>query len=210
MRNERQVEFETFKFNLDIDTTKGDFKDNKINRKILSLSFSDSSSPNAKLKVHFKEGDSLILRPGRVIHLKEPSDGATFTWDSQPSEWATIEISDKVYFPSSDYLSNTTFMAEARPTKFKQTIETLINDEPKRVLENNQDRLYVTIYNNSEYDLRYGSKEDGDNYKTNGPYTSELDKVVPPMKKKKIFWNKELYLYINGSNADITLSEALI
>lgn len=200
MQNERQVEFQSYKFNLDTTTVDGDYKDNRINQKILSLSFSDSSSPNVKLKVKFKEGDELILRPGRVVHLKEISLGAIFTWDSQPSEWAVIEISDKVYFPSSDYLSNTTFMAETEATVFKKSTKTTSWASSVKVLDNDQNRRWVKIFNLGSSLVKYGTKEEADEGYTNGMSNFGTEKIIYPRSSKIIKTNKDLWAYSSGDS----------
>lgn len=122
MIGDRQVEFQTFRLNLDNKTSYSDLKNNRIRQKILSLCVSGAKSANAIVKVKFKEGDELILWPGRVVHLSQPTTEAIFSWEAQTGEYLDIEISDKVLFPSSDFAKQTSLVSNIPSNKVSKLV----------------------------------------------------------------------------------------
>lgn len=200
MANERKTEFSIFKVELDEKTEIRDHKKNRYNGYIKSIRVGRSSSPNAVFKVKLKEGDEINLWPGRIINLTERSEGAIFSWDALPNEWAEIEISENAYFVAGDYQgsssgSSTTakeFRKSAVDLIRYQTVEEEEVCETKIILSKNEKRIYAIIENPNPEGIFIGTLENISNA-ISGLIRRTTSIRIMPFSKKRVDLTGELY-----------------
>lgn len=146
MINERQVEFETLRIELDAKTDYSEHKKNRFNRPIKSLRVGLSSSPNVILYAKFKEGDEITLWPGRIVNLSEKSEGVIFRWEGQVNEWVELEVSTGAPYVGGDYRP---LKFEASPTAstFRKTYFDVDDITPIQIMAPNENRVLARISN---------------------------------------------------------------
>lgn len=202
MANERRTEYFTLKLELDDKTEYRDYKKNRYSGYIRSIRVGRASSPNAVFKIRLKEGDEISLWPGRIVNFTERSEGATFSWDSLPQEWAEIEISESSYFVGGDYQtsssssggstakevrkSNYDLVRYYHPTTFEQIFET------KKVLSQNDKRLYAIIENPNPEAIFVGS-ETNINKSISSLIRRKTSIRIMPFSKKRVDITGELF-----------------
>lgn len=146
MMNERQVEFETLKIELDNKTDYSQHKKNRVNRPIKSLRVGLSSSPNVILYAKFKEGDEITLWPGRIVNLTAASEGVIFRWEGQVNEWVELELSTSAPFASGDYRP-LEFDASSSPETFRKTLFQINQTTALQIMAPNENRVYAIVRN---------------------------------------------------------------
>lgn len=157
MANERRTEYFTLKLELDDKTEYRDHKKNRYSGYIRSIRVGRASSPNAVFKIRLKEGDEISLWPGRIVNFTERSEGATFSWDSLPLEWAEIEISESSYFVSGDYQAGSS-SSSSTGKSFRKNEYELNSTTPVQILSTNDKRVSVKIENNGQTPIFVGEQ----------------------------------------------------
>lgn len=147
MGNERRVEYTTIKLELDERTSYYDYKKNRYSGYIKSIRVGRSSSPNAVFKVRLKEGDEIQLWPGRIINFSQRSEGAVFSWDSLPNEWAEIEVSEDTFFVASESSDFSNGVIGETAKSFKKSKFTVNAVTATKILSNNDLRTKAIIHN---------------------------------------------------------------
>lgn len=194
MSNERVIEYTTIKLELDEVTTYSDHKKNRFSGNIKSIRVGRASSPNAIFKVKLKEGDEIQLWPGRIINFSEKSLGAVFSWDSLPNEWAEIEISENTFFVAGDsHFGSGGSGGVAK--EFRRSSHDLIRFyqgnpvfaetiQSKKILSQNDKRLYAIIENPNPEAIFVGKEADIDNSISSLIRLTTSIRIMPFSKKK--------------------------
>ena len=207
MGNERRIEYTTTRVELDEKTSYADHKKNRVSGYIRSIRVGRASSPNAIFKVRMKEGDEIILWPGRIINFSERSEGAVFSWDSLPNEWAEIEISESSYFVAGES-SGSSGSSGGVASEFRKSVVPLLRYyDPityvetftkEKILSVNDKRIYAIIENMNPDPIIIGSSENIDNSISSLIRQSTSIKIMP-FSKLKIEITGELYAIRDSS-----------
>ena len=158
-------------------------------------------------KVRMKEGDEIILWPGRIINFSERSEGAVFSWDSLPNEWAEIEISESSYFVAGES-SGSSGSSGGVASEFRKSVVPLLRYyDPityvetftkEKILSVNDKRIYAIIENLNPDPIIIGSSENIDNSISSLIRQSTSIKIMP-FSKLKIEITGELYAIRDSS-----------
>lgn len=181
-QNERRVEYSTFKLELDEKTEYRDHKKNRYSGYIRSIRVGRASSPNAVFKIRLKEGDEISLWPGRIVNFSERSEGATFSWDSLPQEWAEIEISESSYFVGGDYQASSSGSGSTAK-EFRKSDYALTDSATTKILSVNEKRIKAVIFNNSVCAIFVGNNAEIDPGISAGLRAKKAIKILPFQKK---------------------------
>lgn len=187
--NERQVEFETLRIELDQKTDYAQIKKNRINRTIKGLRVGLSSSPNVIMYAKFKEGDEITLWPGRIINLSTPSEGLMLRWEGQVNEWVELELSNSAPFVSGDYRP-LEFDTSVSPESYRKNLYMMSDTAALQIMASNETRVYAEIKNPHPRPIFIGTLEDCN--PADGLRYQKAIRILP-FGKKRIEHTGELY-----------------
>lgn len=212
MSNERRVELQKFRIELDEQTAFTDRKKNVINQKIKSIVIGRFSNPNIFINAKFKEGDEVTLWPGRVINLNEASQGVILSWEAYSTEWIEIDISENEHLipftpPQSNVLVSN--VASKTVSKIIEVLYSGFGEDHTLILEANPNRIRVEIESFHAHRLLLGESDNTLVALANSVLV-EKNEAIMPFSKKIITSTEAIYaisdptfisMYYNGVGA---------